>query len=156
MLTVKKNQATLHRQIRSQFQGKRSIPFTATDHEVSHGRDLTWVLELTTSGSRDGRAFQATHLLITSLRTSPEGLLRLVRERWSIESWHWIRDTQLHEDDHRYKGNGAGVMASMRTAGMNLLRFAGFQSIRTGMQAVMHDITALLALARRQPELEPS
>ena len=176
MLTVKKNQATLHRQIRSQFQGKRSIPFTPTDHEVSHGRDLTWVLrakeapdhikqawigtswilELTTSGSRDGRPFQATHLLITSLRTSPEALLRLVRERWSIESWHWIRDTQLHEDDHRYKGNGAGVMASMRTAGMNLLRFAGFQSIRTGMQAVMHDITALLAMARRQPELEPS
>ena len=160
MLTVRKNQATLHRQIRSQIrsqcQGKRSIPFSATDHEVSHGRDLTWILELTTSGSCDGRAFQATHLLITSLRTSPEGLLRLVRERWSIESWHWIRDTQLHEDDHRYKGNGAGVMASMRTAGMNLLRFAGFQSIRTGMQAVMHDITALLALARRQPELEPS
>ena len=47
-------------------------------------------------------------------------------------------------------------MASMRTAGMNLLRFAGLESIRAGMQAVMHDITALLAMARRQPELEPA
>ena len=69
-------------------------------------------------------------LYITSLRTTPEALLRLVRERWSIESWHWIRDTQLHEDDHRYRGNGAGVMAALRTAAMNLLRLTGFDSIR--------------------------
>jgi hypothetical protein len=82
-------------------------------------------------------------------------LLRLVRERWSLESWHWIRDTQLREDAHRYGGNGAGVMATLRAAAMNLLRLAGFGSIREGLQAVMHDITALLAMARRQPELKP-
>jgi len=29
---------------------------------------------------------------------------------------------------------------------------AGFQSIRGGMQAVMHDITALLEMAGRQPK----
>jgi len=100
-------------------------------------------------------AVQATHRFITSLRTTPDALLRLVRERWSIESWHWIRDTQLHEDDHRYRGNGAGVMAALRTAAMNLLRLTGFDSIREGLQAVMHDITALLAMARRQPEPNP-
>jgi hypothetical protein len=38
---------------------------------------------------------------------------------------------------------------------MNLQRLAGFHSIRTGLQAVMHDISALLAMARRQPEPEP-
>jgi hypothetical protein len=82
-------------------------------------------------------------------------LLRLVRERWSIESWHWIRDTQLREDAHRYRGNGAGVMSALRTAAMNLLRLAGFDSIREGLQAVMHDITAVLAMAQRQPETDP-
>jgi hypothetical protein len=82
-------------------------------------------------------------------------LLRQVRERWSLESWHWIRDTQFREDAHRYRGNGAGVMATLRTAAMNLLRLAGFGSIREGLQAVMHDITALLAMARRQPETDP-
>ena len=50
---------------------------------------------------------------------------------------------------------GAGAMATLRTAALNLLRLAGFQSIRTGMQAVMHDITALLAMAMRQPNPEP-
>jgi hypothetical protein len=47
------------------------------------------------------------------------------------------------------------VMATLRTAALNLLRLAGFQSIRAGMQAVMHDITALLVMPRRQPETNP-
>jgi predicted transposase YbfD/YdcC len=167
-LTAKRNQATLHRQIRSQFQGKRHIPFTATDHEVSHGRDITWtlrakeapehikeawigtswILEVTATGTRDGKSFQVTHQLLTT----PKALLQLVRDRWSIESWHWIRDTQLYEDAHRYRGNGAGAMATLRTAALNLLRLNGFQSIRAGMQAVMHGIEALMAMAIRQPQ----
>ena len=125
---MKGNQKTLHRQIRSQFQGKRHIPFVATDHEIGHGRNITWalrakqapehireawigtswIMEVTASGIRDGKHFQAIHLFLTSLRTTPEALLQLVRDRWSIEGWHWIRDTQLHEDAHRYRGNGAG------------------------------------------------
>jgi predicted transposase YbfD/YdcC len=175
LLTVKANQKTLHRQIRSQFQGKRRIPFVATDHEVSHGRNITWMLrakqapehirqawigtswivEVTASGSRDDKPFQAQHLFLTSLLTTPEALLRLVRDRWSIEGWHWIRDTQLLEDAHRYRGNGAGVMAALRTAALNLLRLIGFRSIRSGMQVVMHDINALLAMARRRPQPNP-
>ena len=106
-----------------------------------------WIVELLASGSRDGKPFKARHLFITSLRTTPEALLRLIRQRWSIESWHWIRDTQLHEDKHCYRGNGAGVLATLRTAALNLLRLAGFDSIREGLHAVMHDITALLTMA---------
>ena len=108
-------------------------------------------MEVHTTGTRDGKPFQARHLFLTSLRTTPKALLQLVRDRWSIEGWHWIRDTQLHEDAHRYRGNGAGAMASLRTTALNLLRLAGYQSIRSGMQAVMHDIKTLLAMARRQP-----
>jgi hypothetical protein len=65
-----------------QHQGKRRIPFVAGDHEVSHGRNITWMLrakqapehirenwtgtswivEVMATGSRDGKPFQATHL----------------------------------------------------------------------------------------------
>ena len=111
----------------------------ATDHEIGHGRDIRWTLrakeapehikadwhgtswiaEVIATGIRDGKPFKATHRFITSLRTTPEALLRLVRERWSLESWHWIRDTQLREDDHRYRGKtitatAATVPASWR------------------------------------------
>jgi predicted transposase YbfD/YdcC len=115
----------------------------------------SWIVEMTADGIRDGKPFRATHLFLTSLRTTPESLLQLVRNRWRIESWHWIRDTQLHEDAHRYRGNGAGAMATLRTAALNLLRLAGFRSIRAGMQAVMHDITALLEMVQQQPQPNP-
>ncbi len=115
MLTVKANQKTLHRQIRSQFQGKRKIPFVGTDQEVGHGRDITWTLrakqapahisdawigtslivEVTASSTRVGKPFQASHLsrftrrtngCDTILRTTPEALMQLVCNRWSIEA----------------------------------------------------------------------
>jgi hypothetical protein len=41
---MKSNQKTLYRQIGCQFQGKRHIPFTATDHEKRPGRDTVWEL----------------------------------------------------------------------------------------------------------------
>jgi hypothetical protein len=148
----------------------------ATDHKVSYGRDITWklrakeapdhikeawigtswIVEVTASGTQDGKPFRATPLFLTSQRTAPEALLQLVRDRWSIEGWHWIQDTQLHEDAHRYRGNGASVMATLGTAALSLLRLAAFRSIRSGLQAVMHDITDLLAMARRQPEPGPA
>jgi len=59
-------------------------------------------------------------------------MLKLVRERWTVESCHWIRDTQLREGDHRYRGNGTGVMAALRTAALNLLRLAGFTRSEKG------------------------
>jgi hypothetical protein len=66
----------------------------------------------------------------------PEALLQLVSARWSIQCWHWIRDPQLQEDAHRYRGTGAVASATFLTAALNLLQLAGFQSIRTGMQTV--------------------
>jgi hypothetical protein len=106
---VKANQKTLHRQNLSQFLGKRHIPFVATDREISHGRTITWTLrarqsehiaeawigsswivEVAATNSRDGKPLQARHLFLTSLRTTPEALLQLVRDRWSncfAEAW---------------------------------------------------------------------
>ena len=118
-------------------------------HETWGG--TSWIVEVIAVGIRDGKSFRQTHCFLTSLRTTPEALLQLVRDRWSLESWHWIRDTQLHEDAHRYRGNGGGAVATLRTAALNLMQLGGFQSIRAGMQAVCHDSTALLGMAQRQP-----
>ena len=130
LLTVKSNQKTLYRQIGSQFQGKRHIPFTATDQEEKHDRDTIW------------------ELLLTSIRTTPDALLRLIRQRWSIQNeWHWARDAQLGEDAHRYANRiGAPVFAFLRTIVMNLLRRAGYRSIRQGLRELAYDIQGMLAL----------
>ncbi len=66
-------------------------------------------------------------------------------------------DTQheLHEDKHRYRGNGACVLAALRSEALNLLRLDGFDSMREGLNAVLHDIRLLLAIATQQRPLNP-
>jgi hypothetical protein len=97
LLTVKSNQKTLYRQIGSQFQVKRHIPFPATDHEKRHGHDTLWELSakeapehikenwpgsawivqvVTTTTTRKGIRRTTRHLFLTSIRTTPDALLR--------------------------------------------------------------------------------
>jgi len=169
LLTVKSNQKTLYRQIGCQFQGKRHIPFTAVDHEKRHGRDTVWELRareapehikanwpgsawivevITDTLTRKGKRSVRRHQFLTSVRTTPEGLLRLIRQRWSIKNeWHWARDAQLGEDAHRYANRiGAPVYAFLRTIVMNLLRRGGYRSIRQGLRELAYDIKRMLAL----------
>lgn len=114
-LSIKVTQRSLHRQIQSQSEAKRQIPFLSTDHEIAHGRDITrtlrakkapehireawlgtsWIVVVVTTGTRDGKSFNTKHLFFTSLRTTPEAMLILVSDRWSIQGWHWIRDDHL-------------------------------------------------------------
>jgi len=169
LLTVKSNQKTLCRQIRSQFQGMRHIPHAARDHDDKHGRDTSWelraneapehikaswpgcswIIEMTTSTlTRTGTRTNRCLYFITTLRTRPEALLRLIRQRWSIENeWHWARDAQLGEDAHRYANRtGAPLFSFLRTVVMNLLRRAGYRSIRQGYRELAYDIQGMLRL----------
>jgi predicted transposase YbfD/YdcC len=168
-LTVKSNQETLYCQIGFQFEGKRKIPFTATDVEKRHGRQTRWELKakeapehiktnwpgsawivelITCTTTCKGKRDIACHRFITSLRTTPDALLRLVRERWSIENeWHLVRDTQLGEDAHRYTNRtGVAVFSFLRTVVMNLLHRGGYRSIRQGFGELAFDIKGMLAL----------
>jgi len=78
------------------------------------------ILAVRCKGIRDGEPIDETHNYVTSLRTTAKALLQHVRDRWSIEnSWHWPRDTQLKEDDHRYRElNGVRILATLRSLAM--------------------------------------
>ena len=54
------------------------------------------IAEVTASGSLDGKPFRDTHLLLLSLRTTPDAYVQLVRVRCSVAGWHRIRDTKLN------------------------------------------------------------
>ena len=173
LLTVKNNQRRLYQQIVSQFRGNRHFPVMISDFETSHGREVqwqlrarnataairerwlgaSWIIELVSTGRRDGKTFCHIHQFITTLRTSPKAMLRLVRQRWAIENqWHWPRDTQLGEDAHLYnQRNGVQVLALLRTLALNLLRCNGFRSIRAGLMAVAHDISGMLSWVGVRP-----
>jgi len=142
--------------------------FETTHRERKRGRDLRWtlrempapewvtenwpgsatILAVRCKDRRDGKQIDETRYYVTSLKTTATALLQHVRDRWSIEnSWHWPRDTQLKEDDHRYREtNGAQILATLRSLAMNALRLDGFWSITKVLAGMAHDIPGLLAL----------
>lgn len=122
-------------------------PANATETIRERWAGAPWITELVSTGRRDGTPMDHVHFLITTLRTSPKALLRLVRQRWAIENqWHWPRDTQLGEDAHRYsQRNELQLLALWRTLALNLLRCNGCCSIRAGLMAVPHDISRMLS-----------
>lgn len=114
----------------------------------------SWIIELVSTGRRNGKPFRHVQYFITTLRTNPKAILRLVRHRWTIEnSWHWTRNTQLGEDAHRYSHrNGVQVLALLRTLALNLLRCNGFRSIRAVPMVVAHDIRRMPAGLASSPQ----
>jgi hypothetical protein len=59
-------------------------------------------------------------------QASPADLARYVREQWSIESLHWIRDTLYQEDKSQIRTrSGPRIMAALRNLAIIALRLAG-------------------------------
>lgn len=85
---------------------------------------------ITSTTTRKGKGKVACHRFIISLRTTAEALLRLIRQRWRIENeWHWVRDTRLGEDIHRYANRtGAAVLSFLRTVVMQTTSAGGRRS----------------------------
>jgi predicted transposase YbfD/YdcC len=74
-----------------------------------------------------GKASHETVYVITSLsreQASPDALLALNRQHWSIENTlHWRRDTGFAEDASQIRcGNAPQALASLRNTVLRLLR----------------------------------
>jgi predicted transposase YbfD/YdcC len=59
-------------------------------------------------------------------QAGPRDLARYVREQWSIESLHWLRDTLYQEDKSRVRTrSGPRAMAALRNLAIGALHMAG-------------------------------
>jgi hypothetical protein len=59
-------------------------------------------------------------------QANPADLAGYVREQWSIESLHWIRDTLYQEDKSQIRTrSGPRIMAALRNLAISALRLAG-------------------------------
>lgn len=67
-------------------------------------------------------------------KASPEALLALNRDGWSIENKsHYVRDVTYDEDRSQVRTrNAPRVMASVRNTAIGLLRLFGFKAIPGG------------------------
>jgi predicted transposase YbfD/YdcC len=169
VITVKKNQPTLHQALDTQ---SISTPPKSvhTYHDSRHGRqvqrtlqvfdppetlDPTWVevksiVRVDRSGTREGKPFSETLFYISSLDLKAAAFNQLIRQHWQIENrLHWVKDVVLREDDHPFCGGHACAnMGIIRTIALNLFRLNGWDSITRAIRTLAHDLPALLSFCQ--------
>jgi len=150
---VKRNQPLLHAQIRAL--PWRQVPAGVSARETGHGRAETRTLKAAHVSRLDfpharqaikitrwrqeaatGKTSRQTVYAVTSL-TSAHGtaadLARLVREHWSIEAHHHVRDLSFGEDAATSRtGRGPVNLATIRAAIIAAIKQAGYLHIPEG------------------------
>jgi predicted transposase YbfD/YdcC len=85
-----------------------------------------------------GKTTYQAMLYVTSLtaeQADPADLLAYVRQHWSIEVLHWIRDVTLGEDASRIRtGNTPRVMATLRNVSVSVLRIHDTTNIAAALR----------------------
>jgi predicted transposase YbfD/YdcC len=150
---IKRNQPLLYDRVR--VLPWRQVPAGSTTRDAAHGRLETRTLKtahvagLDLPGARQaikitrwrqdtatGKVSRETVYAITSLasaQATPADLARLVRDHWSIEAHHHIRDVTFGEDAATSRtGNGPANLATIRAAIIAAIKDAGYLHVPEG------------------------
>ncbi|MGH3805633.1 MAG: ISAs1 family transposase, partial [Pseudonocardiaceae bacterium] len=74
-------------------------------------------------------------------RATPERLATLIRQHWSIESLHWLRDTVYREDNSTiHTKSGPRVMAALRNLAIGAIRLTGRRDITETTRSASRNI----------------
>jgi predicted transposase YbfD/YdcC len=150
---VKRNQPLLHARIRAL--PWRQIPAGGSARETGHGRAETrtvkaahvshlefpwarqaikitrWRQDTATGTTTRQTVYAVTSL--TSAHATAQDLGRLVREHWSIEAHHHVRDVTFHEDTATSRtGSGPANVATIRAAIIAAIKNAGYLHVPEG------------------------
>jgi predicted transposase YbfD/YdcC len=150
---VKQNQPLLHARIKAL--PWRQVPGGSTAREAGHGRIETRTLKAAHVSRMDfpharqaikitrwrkdtatGKTSRETAYAVTSLTSAhatAQDLARLVREHWSIEAHHHVRDVTFREDTAASRtGGGPANLATIRAAIIAAIKDAGYLHIPEG------------------------
>lgn len=131
---------------------RRTIKVVAAPAWIDFHR-AAQVAQIRRTVTRQGRKTVEVVSIITSAdhRAAPPATLAAwVQGHWSIENQlHWVRDVTFDEDRSQVRtGNAPRVMATLRNAGISLLRLAGHTNIAAALRHHCRDpdraINALL------------
>ena len=150
---VKKNQPLLHARIKAL--PWRQVPAGSVTRDTGHGRTETRTLKTAhvsyldcpsarqtiqitrrrqgTSADKASRQAGYAVTSLTSAHATAQDLARLVREHWSIEAHHHVRDVTFREDTAASRtGSGPANLATIRAAIIAAIKDAGYLHIPEG------------------------
>ena len=106
------------------------------------------IVERESSTLKGVRTSIETRYYVTDLTeddANPEHLLRLVRDHWSIESFHWVRDNTFDEDRSQVRtGTLPRILATLRNLAIGIIRHVTYRSV---------NIAAATRQLARQPDI---
>ncbi|MGP3915221.1 ISAs1 family transposase [Nonomuraea sp. 10N515B] len=169
ILIVKKNQPTLHTQLKRLLW--KQVPIADRQRDRGHGREERRTLKVLTvkAGLLFPHALQAIQIkrqvrdlnqgkwrtvtvyAITSLPTwqaGPTELAAWIRGHWSIENrLHYVRDVTYGEDHSQARtGNAPRNMAALRNLAIGTLRLTGATNLAQAIRHLSRDATRPLTL----------
>ncbi len=150
---VKRNQPLLYARVKAL--PWRQVPTGSSTRGTGHGRIETRTLKTAHVSRLDfpqarqaikitrrrqdtatGKISRETVYAITSMtiaRATAQDLDRLVREHWSIEAHHHVRDVTFHEDTATSRtGSGPANLATIRAAIIAAIKDAGYLHVPEG------------------------
>ena len=150
---MKRNQPLLHAQVKAL--PWRQVPAGSSARDTGHGRTETRTLKAAHVSRLDfprarqaikitrwrkdtatGKTSRETVYAVTSLTSAhatAQDLARLVREHWSIEAHHHVRDVTFSEDTATSRtGSGPANLATIRAAIIAAIKDAGYLHIPEG------------------------
>ena len=150
---IKRNQPLLHARVKTL--PWRQVPAGSLTRDTGHGRAETRTLKtahvasLDLPGARQAikitrwRQVTATSKVsrqtvyaitsLTSAQATPRDLARLLREHWTIEAHHHVRDVTFTEDAATSRtGNGPANLATIRAAIIAAIKDAGYLHVPEG------------------------
>ncbi|MFG2639031.1 ISAs1 family transposase [Streptomyces sp. NPDC048362] len=84
---------------------------------------------------------------LTAAQATPPQLARLVRDHWSIEALHHVRDTTFAEDASQLRtGNAPRAMATWRNLAVGAMKLTGVTNLAAGLRRNARDPRRPLAL----------
>lgn len=167
IIKVKKNQPKLQAAIQSQTDHATPLQ-VKMEHDLSKGRtvqrlvevfsppatlDPSWenvqsVIRVTRSGERDGNVFSTLSYYLSSLSPTSERIAKAIRGHWHIENrLHWVKDVIFNEDKSLQRAGNAPINLSIiKTWVLSIFRMHGFESIKSAIDQISHNIPAMSSL----------
>jgi len=167
VITVKGNQPTLFRQIKSltadrqnalRFIDVEKIRNRITCRIVSVFDDISdinrdWstvksLVQVERIGIRQQQPYQQTNYYISSLAASAAHFAQIIRGHWGIENrLHWVKNVVFKEDTLPLKHhNAASNWSLLRNVVINLARQHGYNSLTKAERFFSHNIPQLFSL----------
>ena len=132
---------------RGRVENRQVSLFKAHGLETDPWPGVQTVIVMDRWGRRKEKPYQSRSFYISSVQTTPEQWMKMIRGHWGIENrLHWPKDVLLKEDKSYGREQTALLNASLfRSISLNLLTLNGFTSVAEALTELANQVQRIFS-----------